>query len=147
MIHAYAKLYGFRAVALRYANVVGPRLRHGVIWDLINKLKKTPELEILGDGKQIRSYIYIDDAVETTRPAWRKVAEGAGRSRGGPLGPVAILEHRQGVQKREGDNRRAMKLTVAAIAYGRYKYLGEAIASIARQTGHPNQLVKIKNML
>jgi glycosyltransferase involved in cell wall biosynthesis len=40
-----------------------------------------------------------------------------------------------------------MKLTVAVIAYGRYRYLDEAIASIARQTGQPNQLVKIKNML
>ena len=76
LIHAYAKLYGFRAVALRYANVVGPRLRHGVIWDLINKLKKNPhELEILGDGKQVRSYIYIDDAVEATLLAWRKAAD------------------------------------------------------------------------
>ena len=60
LIHAYAKLYGFRAVALRYANVMGPRLRHGVIWDLINKLKKNPhELEILGDGKKIRRYITL----------------------------------------------------------------------------------------
>ncbi len=76
LIHAYAKLYGFRAVALRYANVVGPRLRHGVIWDLINKLRKNPhELEILGDGKQVRSYIYIDDAVEATLLAWRKAAD------------------------------------------------------------------------
>ena len=76
LIHAYAKLYGFRAVALRYANVVGPRLRHGVIWDLINKLKKNPhELEILGDGKQVRSYIYIDDAVEATLLAWRKATD------------------------------------------------------------------------
>jgi UDP-glucose 4-epimerase len=33
MVHAYAKLYGFRAVALRYANVVGPRIRHGMVWD------------------------------------------------------------------------------------------------------------------
>lgn len=75
LIHAYAKLYGFRAVALRYANVVGPRLRHGVIWDLINKLRKNPhELEILGDGKQVRSYIYIDDAVEATLLAWKKTA-------------------------------------------------------------------------
>jgi len=73
LIHAYAKLYGFRAVALRYANVVGPRLRHGVIWDFINKLRKNPhELEILGDGKQDRSYIYIDDAVEATLLAWKK---------------------------------------------------------------------------
>jgi UDP-glucose 4-epimerase len=70
-IHAYAKLYGIRAVVLRYANVVGPRLRHGVIWDLINKLLKNPaELEILGDGKQVRSYIYVDDAVEATIVAW-----------------------------------------------------------------------------
>jgi UDP-glucose 4-epimerase len=76
LIHAYAKLYGFRAVALRYANVVGPRLRHGVVWDFINKLKKNPhELEILGDGKQVRSYIYIDDAVEATLLAWKKAAD------------------------------------------------------------------------
>jgi UDP-glucose 4-epimerase len=44
-----------------------------VIWDLINKLIKNPrELEILGDGRQIRSYIYIDDAIEATMIAWRK---------------------------------------------------------------------------
>jgi UDP-glucose 4-epimerase len=73
LIHAYVKLYGIKAVILRYANVVGPRLRHGVVWDLINKLRKNPnELEILGDGKQVRSYIYIDDAVEATIIAWRK---------------------------------------------------------------------------
>ena len=76
LIHAYAKLYGFRAVALRYANAVGPRLRHGVIWDFINKLRKNPhELEILGDGKQVRSYIYIDDAVEATLLAWKKTTD------------------------------------------------------------------------
>ena len=75
LIHAYAKLYGFRAVVLRYANVVGPRLRHGVIWDLINKRKNPHELEILGDGKQVRSYIYIDDAVEATLLAWKKTTD------------------------------------------------------------------------
>jgi UDP-glucose 4-epimerase len=72
-IHAYSKLYGIRAVVLRYTNVVGPRLRHGVVWDFVNKLRRNPtELEILGDGKQIRSYVYIDDAVEATITAWRK---------------------------------------------------------------------------
>jgi len=73
LIHAYTKLYGVKAVVLRYANVVGPRLRHGVVWDFINKLLKNPtELEILGDGKQVRSYIYIDDAIEATIIAWRR---------------------------------------------------------------------------
>jgi UDP-glucose 4-epimerase len=67
LIHAYSRLYGIRAVVLRYANVVGPRLKHGVIWDLINKLDRNAgELEVLGDGRQVRSYIYVDDAVEAT---------------------------------------------------------------------------------
>ena len=73
LIHAYSRLYGVKAVVLRYANVIGPRLRHGVVWDFINKLLENPtELEILGDGKQVRSYIYIDDAVEATITAWRR---------------------------------------------------------------------------
>jgi UDP-glucose 4-epimerase len=73
LIHAYSKLYGIKAIILRYANIVGPRLRHGVIWDFINRLKKNPsELEILGDGNQVRSFIYIDDAIEATIIAWRK---------------------------------------------------------------------------
>ena len=75
LICAYSRLYGIRVVVLRYANVVGPRLRHGVVWDFINKLRNKPrELEILGDGEQVRSYIYIDDAVDATMLAWRKAA-------------------------------------------------------------------------
>jgi UDP-glucose 4-epimerase len=73
LMHAYSRLYGIRAVVLRYANVVGPRLRHGVIHDLIMKLRGDPcRLEILGDGTQSRSYIYIDDAVEATITAHMK---------------------------------------------------------------------------
>jgi len=73
LIHAYSRLCGIKAVVLRYANVVGPRLRHGVIWDFINKLRKdSSELEILGDGEQVRSYIYVEDAVEATITAWKK---------------------------------------------------------------------------
>jgi len=72
LIHAYSKLYRIKAIVLRYANVVGPRLRHGVVWNFFVKLRKNPnELEILGDGRQVRSYIYIDDAVEATMIAWR----------------------------------------------------------------------------
>ena len=67
LIHSYSMLYGVRSVALRYANIVGPRLRHGVIFDFIRKLKRNPySLEILGDGTQTRSFIYADDAVEAT---------------------------------------------------------------------------------
>lgn len=73
MIHAYCSLYGVRAVVLRYANVVGPRLRHGVVYDFLTKLlRRQDTLEILGDGTQMRSYVYVSDAVEATITAWRK---------------------------------------------------------------------------
>jgi UDP-glucose 4-epimerase len=75
LIHAYSKLYGIKAVILRYANVVGPRLKHGVVYDFVVKLKRNPsELEVLGDGKQVRSYVHVDDAVEATLIAWRESA-------------------------------------------------------------------------
>ncbi len=73
LIHAYVRLYGFKAVILRYANVIGPRLRHGVVYDFVMKLKRDPtRLEVLGDGNQVRSFIYIDDAITATVVAWRK---------------------------------------------------------------------------
>ena len=76
LIHAYSQLYGIKSVVLRYANVVGPRLRHGVVYDLLMKLARDRyKLEVLGDGTQTRSYIYIDDAVDATIAAWRKSQE------------------------------------------------------------------------
>ncbi|MEM3680035.1 MAG: NAD-dependent epimerase/dehydratase family protein [Metallosphaera sp.] len=74
LIHAYSHLYGIRVATLRYANVVGPLLRHGVIYDFVVKLMKKPDsLEILGDGTQIRSYIHVSDAVEATLKAWENL--------------------------------------------------------------------------
>jgi len=65
LISAYAHTYGFRALIYRLANIIGPRSRHGVICDFVRKLKENPrELEILGDGTQAKSYLYIDDCVE-----------------------------------------------------------------------------------
>jgi len=66
LITAYAYTYGFNAVIYRLANIVGPRSRHGVIHDFVQKLKKNPrELEILGDGTQTKSYLHVSDCVET----------------------------------------------------------------------------------
>ncbi|MBX7156826.1 MAG: NAD-dependent epimerase/dehydratase family protein [Verrucomicrobiae bacterium] len=48
----------------RFPNVVGPRATHGVIFDFIKKLKKTPtQLEVLGDGNQTKPYLYVTDLV------------------------------------------------------------------------------------
>ena len=76
LICSYAYLYGFKAASLRYANIVGPRLRHGVIYDFLMKLKKNPNvLEVLGDGTQKKSYLYISDAIEATLLVTDKLTE------------------------------------------------------------------------
>lgn len=63
-ITAYCGSYGFQAWIYRFANVVGARGTHGVIVDFINKLKQNPkELEILGNGKQTKSYLSVEDTV------------------------------------------------------------------------------------
>jgi len=67
LIETYHELYGIKVLVLRYANIIGPRLTHGVIVDFIKKLKANPhELEILGDGTQKKSYLHVDDAVSAT---------------------------------------------------------------------------------
>jgi UDP-glucose 4-epimerase len=65
LISAYACTYGLRARIFRLANIIGPRSNHGVIHDFMFKLKNNPhQLEILGDGTQTKSYLYVDDCVQ-----------------------------------------------------------------------------------
>ncbi len=64
LITAYSHLYGIDHYIYRFANVVGVNLTHGVILDFVNKLKKNRrELEVLGNGKQRKSYIDVVDCV------------------------------------------------------------------------------------
>jgi len=66
-LRSYSSTYGIRAITLRYANIFGPRSGHGVMHDFYYKLRENPdELEILGDGKQNKSYLYIDDCIDAT---------------------------------------------------------------------------------
>ncbi len=65
MISGYAHTFDFKALIFRLANIIGERSNHGVIYDFINKLRKNPEeLEILGDGRQRKSYLHVSDTVE-----------------------------------------------------------------------------------
>ncbi len=58
---------GLRGLILRFANMVGPRGRHGVIYDLLRKLQINPRsLEVLGDGRQRKSYLHVQDCVEAS---------------------------------------------------------------------------------
>jgi UDP-glucose 4-epimerase len=65
LITAFCHLFDMQAWIFRFANVVGSRATHGVIFDFINKLKRNPaELEILGDGTQQKPYIHVQDCVD-----------------------------------------------------------------------------------
>lgn len=65
LITSYAHTFNHKALILRLANIVGPRSNHGVIPDFIRKLKTNPDhLEILGDGTQQKSYLYITDCID-----------------------------------------------------------------------------------
>ena len=65
LISSYVSMCDLSVVIFRFPNVIGPRLTHGVVFDFIRKLRNNPErLEILGDGKQCKPYIYVLDLVE-----------------------------------------------------------------------------------
>ncbi len=69
LLSVYAHSHGFQVWNFRFANIVGPRLQLGaVIPDFIDKLARDPDsLEILGDGRQEKSYMHIEDCVTAIR--------------------------------------------------------------------------------
>jgi UDP-glucose 4-epimerase len=64
LISAYCHSFGMKSWIFRFANIIGSRSGHGVINDFIGKLERNPaELEILGDGKQTKSYLEVHECV------------------------------------------------------------------------------------
>lgn len=64
LIHAFTEIYDIKATVFRFGNVIGKHQHRGVIVDFMNKLSKNPNsLEILGDGKQIKSYFHVSDCI------------------------------------------------------------------------------------
>lgn len=65
LISAYSHMFDIEAIIFRFANVIGPNQTHGVGYDFVRRLlKDNTKLEIMGDGKQTKSYLYIDDVIE-----------------------------------------------------------------------------------
>ena len=65
LIQAYVEGYGMRAVIFRFTSILGERYSHGHVFDFYRKLAADPKrLHILGDGKQKKSYLYIQDCLD-----------------------------------------------------------------------------------
>jgi UDP-glucose 4-epimerase len=65
MIQAYSEYFGIRCFIFRFVSWIGERYSHGVIFDFVKKLRGNDQaLEVLGDGKQRKSYLDVIDGVD-----------------------------------------------------------------------------------
>lgn len=64
-LSAYSASYGITALSCRYSNIYGARLNKDVIFDLFMKLQRdSRKLEILGNDKQRKLFLYIKDCID-----------------------------------------------------------------------------------
>ena len=65
LIAAYAAGYGFTAYIFRFVSILGDRYSHGHVFDFYRKLLADPmSIEVLGDGTQKKSYLFIQDCLD-----------------------------------------------------------------------------------
>ena len=76
LISAAVEAHLERVWIFRFPNVIGGRGTHGVIYDLLHKLRKTPAaLEVLGDGNQCKPYMHVADLVDAMLHVRRSAME------------------------------------------------------------------------
>ena len=68
LLSAAAESYLDHIWIFRFPNVIGPRATHGVIFDFLSRLKKTPgRLDVLGDGSQNKGYLHVSELIAAIR--------------------------------------------------------------------------------
>ena len=76
MIAAYCEGFGFQSWIFRFVSILGERYKHGHVFDFYRELKQNPSrLEVLGNGKQRKSYLYIQDCIDAILLALEKSNE------------------------------------------------------------------------
>ncbi len=75
LLCSYAYMFGITARCFRFGNVVGPRQTHGVGYDFVRRLIADPStLRILGDGRQSKSYVHVEDVMAAVLTAAESAA-------------------------------------------------------------------------
>lgn len=65
LIQSYCEGFGYTGYIFRFVSILGERYTHGHVFDFYKKLLQNPEtLEVLGNGKQRKSYLYIQDCID-----------------------------------------------------------------------------------
>lgn len=76
LITAYCEGFGFQSHIFRFVSILGERYSHGHVFDFFCKLNSNPEvLEVLGNGRQRKSYLYVQDCIEAMLCAINKTHE------------------------------------------------------------------------
>lgn len=76
LIAAYCEGFGFQSWIFRFVSILGERYTHGHVFDFYQKLKADPSrLPVLGDGKQRKSYLYVQDCIDAILLAAAKAEE------------------------------------------------------------------------
>lgn len=76
MIAAYCEAYGFQSWIFRFVSILGERYTHGHVFDFYRQLQTDPaNLHILGDGRQRKSYLYVQDCIDAVLMAMNKASE------------------------------------------------------------------------
>ncbi len=93
LISAYCHMFDLSACIFRFGNVVGPRQTHGVGYDFIRKLRADPNtLEILGDGRQSKPYVHVDDVIAAVLLANDRCADGVEAFNVAPEDSITVTE-------------------------------------------------------
>jgi UDP-glucose 4-epimerase len=76
LISAYCEGFGFQAWIFRFVSILGERYTHGHVFDFYKKLKADPtRLPVLGNGRQRKSYLYVQDCIDAILLAMEKAGE------------------------------------------------------------------------
>jgi UDP-glucose 4-epimerase len=76
LIAAYAEGFGIKANIFRFVSILGERYTHGHVFDFYKQLKTHPErLDVLGNGRQRKSYLYVQDCVSAILTAIETTTE------------------------------------------------------------------------
>jgi UDP-glucose 4-epimerase len=72
LIQAYCEGFGYQGYIFRFVSILGERYTHGHVFDFFKKLSEDPtRLHVLGDGKQRKSYLYVQDCIDAMLLATR----------------------------------------------------------------------------
>lgn len=77
LIAAYSHAFGFQSYIFRFVSILGERYTHGHVFDFYQKLLINPHrIEVLGNGRQRKSYLYVQDCIDAMLLAIERASEG-----------------------------------------------------------------------